>query len=170
MGYYDSIAAGYNELHGEEQRKKLSIVIELLREVALPEGDILDVGCGTGLALDAVARTTGRACVGVEPSEGMAARYDGAQRLVVGGAEDLPFEDERFCACISITAIQNFSDITKGVMEMRRVTKRGGVLIITCLKRSPKARFVTETIAELLEVRSVQEEEKDLIFSCERKN
>ena len=48
--YYDKIAKGYNELHAEEQKKKLAIIKKYIQ----PEKSdlLLDVGCGTGVSSD----------------------------------------------------------------------------------------------------------------------
>jgi demethylmenaquinone methyltransferase / 2-methoxy-6-polyprenyl-1,4-benzoquinol methylase len=169
MEYYDTIAPGYDELHEEEQRRKLAIIIPLLARTP-HEGPVLDVGCGTGFSLDSIERATGKACVGIDPSQGMLDRYKGRQTILKASAERIPYPDEHFAACISVTAIQNFSDIPTGVEEMRRVTMRGGAIIISCLKKSEKLGLVAESVGESLVVNEAIEEEKDIIFCCERKD
>ena len=60
--YYDSIAEGYDELYGEEQKKKMDIVkanIEIK-----PDTKILDIGCGSGISSDFDC-----ICVGIDPSK-----------------------------------------------------------------------------------------------------
>lgn len=170
MDYYSNIAKGYNRLHQAEQEKKLIIICDMLLAEPLLEGPLLDVGAGTGFSLDILAKKLNTTCVGIEPSQGMIKEYTGTQELIQGQAENLPFSDETFSACISVTAIQNFSDIPLGIEEIRRVTKKKGTIIISCLKKSPKIKFVTETLSELLEVQEIIEEEKDLIFCCKRKD
>jgi len=44
--YYDETAKGYEELHGEEQRKKLRIISDYLN--VKNDDKLLDVGCGPG--------------------------------------------------------------------------------------------------------------------------
>ncbi len=46
--YYDEISASYEELHKEEQLKKIEII--KLSINPKKENKLLDVGCGTGLA------------------------------------------------------------------------------------------------------------------------
>ena len=166
MGYYDDLAPGYDELHRTEQERKLDLVVEQLAGMDV-EGDILDVGCGTGFSLDALAEAFPESrCVGLEPSSGMRGQYRGSQELVAGEVERLPFPDGRFGATVSLTAIQNFTDVIQGVAEMVRVTRPGGPLIVTCLKRSHTLKTVAKELAEQAVVEEVIEEDKDLIFKC----
>ena len=46
MDYYSSIAKGYDELHKEEQLKKLQIIAKHIK----PKGLLLDIGAGTGIS------------------------------------------------------------------------------------------------------------------------
>ena len=47
MTYYDDISSGYEELHKEEQLKKVSSIKKHLKVNSSDK--LLDVGCGTGL-------------------------------------------------------------------------------------------------------------------------
>ena len=46
MTYYDQISQGYEELHKEEQLKKVELIKKHLK--LNKENKLLDVGCGTG--------------------------------------------------------------------------------------------------------------------------
>ena len=50
MRYYDSISEGYEELHAEEQLKKIAVIKKHLKPK--PTDKLLDVGCGTGLTTE----------------------------------------------------------------------------------------------------------------------
>jgi ubiquinone/menaquinone biosynthesis C-methylase UbiE len=169
MNYYDDLAPGYDELHKAEQLRKLTIIIDILTTTTLQEGPLLDVGCGTGFSLDILEEKTGKTCTGAEPSAGMIAQHQGRAKIHHAPAEELPFEDATFCATISVTAVQNFSDLYAGIEEIIRVTKPEGLIIITCLKKSPKAKTVAEILGERIVVKEVIEEDKDLIFVCEKR-
>lgn len=159
MNYYDEIAEGYNELHKEEQLKKLHIIFD---SGIVDEQDILlDVGCGTGFSLDFFAV---KKAVGVDPAAKLVAQYTGEQEISVAAAEDLPFADNSFDVVISVTALQNFSDLRKGLEEIKRVGKTRFAL--TTLKRSK----VVPELEELLPVVFVgftftkEEESLDFIY------
>jgi SAM-dependent methyltransferase len=92
----------------------------------------LDVGCGPGALVAALAERLGATNVsGVEPSEPFAEacreRVPGAE-VVVASAEALPFPDDAFDATLSQLVVNFMSDAEKGVREMKRVTRTGGVV------------------------------------------
>jgi len=115
MPYYDETARNYNELHGEEQKRKARLIIQH-REMK-EEESLLDVGCGTCIATELFpCRTTG-----IDPSEKLLeqCRID----TVKGKTESLPFRDESFDIVVSLTAVHNFDNVRKGLEEMRRVAR-----------------------------------------------
>jgi ubiquinone/menaquinone biosynthesis C-methylase UbiE len=92
----------------------------------------LDVGCGSGALVAALADTLGAENVAaVDPSEPFVeaarARVPGA-RIVVGSAESLPFGDREFDATLSQLVVNFLADPEQGLREMSRVTRRGGVV------------------------------------------
>jgi ubiquinone/menaquinone biosynthesis C-methylase UbiE len=91
----------------------------------------LDVGCGSGALLRALAAIVGEEnVVGVDPSEpfleAARAKVPGA-RVVVGSAEALPFADGEFDAALAQLVINFLDDPAAGVAEMARVTRPGGI-------------------------------------------
>lgn len=92
----------------------------------------LDVGCGSGALLAALARRLGAENVaGIDPSEPFVeatrARVPGP-RVVVGPAESLPFDDDEFDTTLSQLVVNFLSDPEQGLREMVRVTRDGGVV------------------------------------------
>jgi ubiquinone/menaquinone biosynthesis C-methylase UbiE len=92
----------------------------------------LDVGCGSGALVAALAEVLGAENVtGVDPSgpfvEATGAKVPGA-RVLVGSAELLPFEDGEFDATLSQLVINFLADPEQGLREMSRVTRSGGVV------------------------------------------
>jgi ubiquinone/menaquinone biosynthesis C-methylase UbiE len=160
MGYYDEISEGYEELHKEEQLKKVKIILNKLN---LKKTDkLLDVGCGTGFYLDMFKCKV----TGVDPAPKLIKKYKGEQKIILARAEELPFPDNSFHIVTSITAIQNFEDIEKGLQEMKRVGKKNFVL--SALKRSNRISLIEKLINHLFIVDEKIEEDKDIIFFCHK--
>lgn len=156
QSYYNTLSPGYEELHREEQEKKLAIIKQ---HITIKKFDLLlDVGCGTGITSRFDCRV-----VGVDPAIKLLERAPLLLR-VQGEAEHLPFKDNVFDIVCSVTAIQNFHDIEQGLKEIRRVGK--GTYVLTFLKKSPKQERITKYIKRLFTVERKIEEEKDVIFVC----
>jgi ubiquinone/menaquinone biosynthesis C-methylase UbiE len=157
MTYYDSISEGYTELHQEEQLKKISILKEHL--YIKPKSFLLDIGCGPYFA-DFPCKT-----FGIDPSIGLL-QYAKIPS-VCAVSEHLPFKDSSFDTVTSITAIQNFTDIEKALLEAKRVCK--GQFAITVLKRSPKLATIEKLMNKHFDIQEKIEEEKDMIFIAKYK-
>ena len=158
MTYYDDIAEGYEELHKEEQEKKVRLLKKYI--VVKQKEKILDVGCGTGLT---TLPWDGQR-YGVDPSKKLIERAREKESVIykVAPAEDIPYPDHFFDWVISITAIQNFEDIEKGLLEMKRVGKER--FVVTTLKQSPKIKEIERMVKKHFQVKETIEEEKDRIF------
>ncbi|MBD3248996.1 methyltransferase domain-containing protein [Candidatus Woesearchaeota archaeon] len=159
MTYYDDISEGYEELHKEEQLKKVELISLYLK---VDKGDkLLDVGCGTGLT------TQPWNCrrYGIDPAKKLIEKARSKDKDIeykIAAAEDIPYEDSLFDIVISVTAIQNFQNIEKGLKEIKRVGKKRFVL--SFLRNSPKRRIIEKLIKELFEIKKEIEEDKDIIF------
>ena len=100
---------------------------------------IMDIATGTGdFALEALVLAPDK-IIGVDISAGML--EVGRQKIKKQGLEDriemiqadsenLPFEDNMFDAVIVAFGVRNFEDLRKGLKEMNRVLKPGGVVTI----------------------------------------
>jgi len=167
MSYYDNIADGYEELHKEEQLKKLKLISKYLK---VKKSDLLlDVGCGTGISTKYWKCKT----IGIDPASkllkkaGVKSKSNTFPKWIKARAEKIPFEDNKFDIVISVTAIQNFSNIEKALKEIKRVGKEKFVL--TFLKKSPKREMIDKLIRRIFEVKKIIEEEKDLIYILRKK-
>ncbi|MCK4522227.1 MAG: class I SAM-dependent methyltransferase [Nanoarchaeota archaeon] len=158
MGYYDDISEGYEELHKEEQLKKIKIIKKNLK--VDKKDRLLDVGCGTGLTTEPFD------CIkyGIDPAPKLLekARQKDNIEYMLAPAENIPYPDGFFDIVISVTAIQNFKDIEKGLNEIKRVGKQRFVL--SFLKKSNKRDFIDILIRKIFKVKKVIEEDKDLIY------
>jgi SAM-dependent methyltransferase len=105
----------------------------LIDAVGIQSGNrLLDVGCGPGGLAKALAGVVGAENVSaVDPSEPFVeicrARLPGAD-VRVAAAEELPFEDDSFDGAFAQLVVNFMSDAERGVGEMKRVVKPGGVV------------------------------------------
>ena len=112
-------------------------VQELLR--SFTAGHVLDLGCGTGDFLPYFAQRNSH-YIGVDVSEEMIARAKinhsdllktVQARFLVGDCDNLSFKDGSFDIVIAVGLIEYFSDISEVLSEIKRITKRGGVVVIS---------------------------------------
>ena len=95
---------------------------------------LLDVGCGSGLALQ-LAHKRGATVAGIDAAEGLlsVARErvpDGDLRH--GDLEELPFKDATFDAVTAFNSVQYAADPAAALREIKRVAKSGaGVAVAT---------------------------------------
>ena len=112
---------------------------ELILQMLDPEhGEaILDAGCGTGIfTVDLIE--AGAHVVGLELSPVMLrrswAKFSGrAFYPVQGDMIRLPFADNSFHKTVSNTAIEFMEDAGNAIDELYRVTRPGGVIVVTTL-------------------------------------
>jgi SAM-dependent methyltransferase len=93
---------------------------------------VLDVGCGSGVLTEELARRVGAENVaGIDPSpllEACAVRVPGAE-LRQGVAEELPWPNDSFDAALAQLVVHFMADPVAGVAEMARVTRPGGAVV-----------------------------------------
>ena len=110
---------------------------------------VLDVGCGPGALTGELVRRFGAdAVAAVDPSPGFVEaagqRHPGVD-VQRAEAESLPFDDGAFDAALAQLVVHFMTDPAVGNREMRRVTRRGGV-VTACVwdhagGAGPLARF-----------------------------
>lgn len=124
----DRTATAYDARFAALQEEKYRIA--LARLGPLPEGRLLDLGCGTGL----LASRLGRRVVGLDLSSEMLrlARRRGAA-AVQGDLDALPFSDHAFAAVLSFTALVDRDSAAPALGEVSRVLALGGPLVLTLL-------------------------------------
>jgi SAM-dependent methyltransferase len=91
---------------------------------------ILEVGCSDGLTCDLLMRFGATSVDGVDTLPDVGARYetDGALTYHCMSGEGLAFEDGAFDVVYSIATLEHVTTPEAAMLEMLRVTKRGGVL------------------------------------------
>jgi len=102
--------------------------------------DIIDVGCGTGRLLRAASRRWPQAHLfGVDPAERMiseAERLSPNVTFRVGPAELLPLPDQAADLIVSSLSFHHWHDQSKGLQEISRVLRPGGLLCLADLTSS----------------------------------
>jgi len=100
-----------------------------------PGQRVLDVGCGSGVLTEELARRLGADHVaGADPSpllQACADRVPDAE-LKQASAESLPWPDDSFDAALAQLVVHFMNDPATGAAEMQRVTRPGGV-VATCV-------------------------------------
>jgi ubiquinone/menaquinone biosynthesis C-methylase UbiE len=112
----------------------------LLELLPLEKGNaVLDVGCGTGPMLGAIAEAVTRCgrVVGIDGSEAMIAearrRHSGDPtiELRVGDAHALELEDASFDVALSVRVLLHLEDPRRALREMIRVVRPGGRVLVS---------------------------------------
>lgn len=138
---FDTIANEYDGLNRVisfgvdiKWRKRL---VKLVKKKQ-PE-NILDIATGTGDLAIALAETGASEIIGLDISKGMldvgrkkiiAKNLEKTVQMVQGDGESLPFEKDHFDAITVAFGVRNFEDLDKGLKEIFRVLKPGGILAI----------------------------------------
>lgn len=116
------------------------------------EEAILDAGCGPGHFLAYIReRGHGGRIVGFDQSPAMVAEVEALGFAAVrGDVQQMPFDDASFDCVVARHMLYHVPDITGALVEMRRVLKPGGRLLVTTNSaRSMPA--ISQLIDDLLE-------------------
>lgn len=110
---------------------------------------VLNVGAGAGSY-----EPTDREVTAVEPSASMRAQRPATLSVAIDAvAEDLPFADASFDAAMATVTLHQWTDIERGLAEMRRVT-RGPVVLLVCDPALMHNYWLNDYIPEVRSVES----------------
>lgn len=119
---YSSIGTGYAAYRRPDPRLMAAITAAIE-----PARTLINVGAGAGSY-----EPTDLDVTPVEPSASMRAqRPPSLAEAIEGTAEDLPFADQAFDGALASFTVHQWTDLTAGLRELRRVT-RGPVVVLTC--------------------------------------
>jgi SAM-dependent methyltransferase len=137
------------DAHGEgyaTQRRADPRIAAIVHDALGDAHTVLNVGAGAGSYEPAT-----RHVVAVEPSAAMRAqRRPELAPAIAGSAESLPFDDDAFDAAMATVTVHQWSDLARGLAEMRRVT-RGPVVILTFDADALDRFWLAEYTAELID-------------------
>ncbi len=117
-----------------------------------PGERVLDVGAGTGVSTQELARS-GAYAVGVDLSVGMlrvGKRARPEVPLLAGDGLRLPFGDATFDAVTISFALRNVVDTPAAIRELGRVTRPGGRLVVCEFSHPTHAAFRTVYLRYLM--------------------
>jgi ubiquinone/menaquinone biosynthesis C-methylase UbiE len=119
----------------ERQRGRSSkLLAPLFVDFVGVQGEVLDVGCGTGALTFAIAKSERVSkIVGLDLSEaflGFARSKTDDPRISFesGDAQNLRFSNASFDQCLALLVMRFIPDAPKAAREMRRVTRPGGIV------------------------------------------
>jgi demethylmenaquinone methyltransferase / 2-methoxy-6-polyprenyl-1,4-benzoquinol methylase len=148
---FDKISGNYDGLNrvisfgiDVKWRKKVIILVAATAPKA-----VLDIATGTGdLAISLAKNTSAKRIVGLDISEGMLAvgrkkiaakNLSDKIEMVQADSEALPFDDNTFDAITVAFGVRNFENLEKGLAEIHRVLKPGGIFVV--LETSVPTKF-----------------------------
>ncbi|MBR6351851.1 MAG: class I SAM-dependent methyltransferase [Firmicutes bacterium] len=113
------------------------LTLDIAEKAGLKAGDrLLDIGCGTGSSLAALARRFGIVPFGADISEtalGIARRAVPNADLICADAAALPYPDRSFDAVLMECVVTLLEDPEAALSEAERVLKPGGKLLLSAL-------------------------------------
>jgi 2-polyprenyl-6-hydroxyphenyl methylase/3-demethylubiquinone-9 3-methyltransferase len=132
--FYDTIADDFDSLSNQyDTRRRLEIVFdELLADSDLTGRSLLDVGCGSGqFSQWAAARGARVTSLDIGVRLLAEARRRSGSRAVAADACRLPLASNAFDIVISSECIEHTTDPKGALLEIHRVTRPGGLLVVT---------------------------------------
>ena len=120
----------------ENQERIRQVEWDALKKYIPAKSKFLDVGCGTGYAMRKATDELACKSFGVDPDPGAhgVGRYSDNSTLGLsikkGFAEKIDYEDETFDVVYCSHVLEHVNDEQQSLNEMKRVLKKGGVLII----------------------------------------
>jgi len=132
------------------------------------DDQVLDIGCGHGRSLGALAARASRGCaVGADPSDLMAQIAvernrplikTGRAKVVVATASDLPFADATFDGAVCVHVLYFWKDLHSSFREMARVLKPGAklALVFRSMQHSAAVQSFPSDVYRFPELGSVE--------------
>ena len=138
---FDTISGNYDGLNrvisfgiDVKWRKKVVKIIKKAKSET-----ILDIATGTGDLAINLTETNAKKITGLDISPGMLEigkkkiaerKLENKIEMVLGDSEALPFVNSSFDAVTVAFGVRNFEDLEKGLMEIYRILKPGGIFVV----------------------------------------
>ncbi len=120
--------------------------IQAVRPLVAPGSRIVELGCGKGRFLKALAQACpGIECTGVDISEVMLRSLSPEFKKVIAPLESVPLPDAQYDVVFAVEAIEHSSNQPAVIEEMARLARPGGWIIIIDKQQSQNGRMQTES-------------------------
>jgi ubiquinone/menaquinone biosynthesis C-methylase UbiE len=153
-------------------------IIPLAVEELAGRTHVLDLGCGDGQIARALA-AQGSEVLGVDPTQlhiDIAIERGGGPRYLLGGATDIPADDNSFDAVVACLVFEHIDQMDEAMTEVARVLKPQGQFSFFLnhpLLQTPGSGWIDDHIIDppeqywrigpyLVETESIEEVEKDI--------
>ena len=147
MRHYDHLAPVYDTQYAKEQNAKIKAA---LNNTKPGENElVLDLGCGTGLLFERVAKSA-KLVAGIDTSSKILqeakkrAKQLPNTAILRADADYTPFKNKTFDYVFAVTLLQNMPNPLKTLQEIKRVSDPHSIIIITGLKKKfSQGRFIS---------------------------
>ena len=137
MSFYDGFAGEFDsKMNMYDTNKRLRLVFGELLTEDLSGKKLLDAGCGTGWFSREAAKR-GAVVTSLDVGENILAQAAKKceTKRVIGDIQHTDFPDKEFDLIIATEVIEHTADPHSAVMEMGRILKPGGVMVLTTPNR-----------------------------------
>jgi len=155
MFFYESFAEVFDsKMNMYDTNKRLNVVFNELLVEDITGRKLLDAGCGTGW-FSKLSCERGAIVTSMDLGENLLAQVASkcSSNRVLGSILEMPFNDNEYDIVISSEVIEHTPDPFKAIQELFRVTKPGGILVLTTPN---KIWYFAIWIANLLKLRPYQ--------------
>jgi ubiquinone/menaquinone biosynthesis C-methylase UbiE len=129
---YDNIGKIYDSTRKADKKILNGLVTRLLGDKHMKDLRVLDVGCGSGNYTIAL-KELGFNIEGLDISDTMLAHAKNKNGTITwhkGDATKLQFKDGEFDCIVSVLASHHMRDLESAIVELGRVVKKGGKLVL----------------------------------------
>ena len=137
---FDNIAGSYDFLNHTLSLGMDNIWRKIaIKKLSVNSATILDIATGTGDFAICAAKYTNANITGIDISQGMLdvgvekiskKGLSGRIQLQLADSEHLPFKENSYDGITAGFGVRNFENLNKGLSEMHRTVKKGGIVVI----------------------------------------
>ena len=162
--YYNGIASGYKNLYHEEQKLKISLILDYFPNT----GNLLDLGSGDGVLNQFIPTDVELFSLDLS-CELLKLNSNDDEHKFCASILNIPFSDKKFDFISSFTVFQDLPDVECGINEAIRVLKDDGTFILSFLHMARDCSKLLELINSKFDIIFETKEVKDYVFVLKKK-